>query len=63
MDFLEKVGKKIYPNLGAVFILQVRKQTATLTPIKQRWSLERIFDTSSLAEPTTRTNKVRVSHD
>ncbi len=64
LHFLEKFGKKIFPRLGAVFILHVKKQTMTLTPIKKRWSLDRIFETSgSLAEPTTRTNKARVSHD
>jgi SAM-dependent methyltransferase len=63
LHYLEKFGKKIYPNCGAVFVLQVKKQSITLTPIKKRWSLERIFDTSRLAEPTTRTHKVRTSYD
>lgn len=63
LQFLEKAGHKIAPQCGAVFILQVKKQTVTLIPIKARWSLEHIFEPGSLAEPTTRTHKVRVRHE
>lgn len=63
LHFFEKIGKKIVPNMGAVFALQIKKQVVTLTPVKKRWSLQPIFEPGNLAEPTTRINKVRMKHD
>lgn len=60
LSFLEKIMPHLSSSAGAVYLLQAKKQTMTLAPIKPRWSLHRVFDTKSLVEPTTR--KAGVSH-
>lgn len=61
-SFLEKFGQRFLPHTGAVYLLQVKKQVTTLTPIKPRWSLQEYFNTKSLTEPTTRKAGVTRDH-
>ncbi len=35
--FLEKLGRRLWPNFGACYVLVARKRVETLTPIRPRW--------------------------
>lgn len=37
LAFLEKIGHKLWPSLGAGYVLVARKRVETLTPIRPRW--------------------------
>ncbi len=52
--FLERLGARWWPLLGAVTVLVGRKRVATLTPIRPRWRPRRSLAAAGLAEPTQR---------
>jgi SAM-dependent methyltransferase len=54
LQFLERLGARWWPLLGAVTVLVGRKRVATLTPIKPRWRPRRSLVAAGLAEPTQR---------
>jgi len=37
LGFLDKIGQKFWPNLGAGYVLVAQKRVETLTPIRPRW--------------------------
>lgn len=41
MRFLERIGRRFWPNLGAGYVLVARKRVQTLTPIRPRWRTQR----------------------
>jgi len=41
LQFLDRVGVKLWPAFGAVYLLVAKKQVSTLTPVKPRWFLRR----------------------
>lgn len=54
LQFMERLGARWWPRLGAVTVLVGRKRVATLTPIKPRWRPRRSLVAAGLAEPTQR---------
>ncbi len=54
LNFMEKVGTRVWPMLGGVYVMQAVKRTATMTPIRvKKWRVKkRVIPTA--AEPTTR---------
>ena len=54
LEFMERLGARWWPLLGAVTVLVGRKRVATLTPIKPRWRPRRSLVAAGLAEPTHR---------
>ena len=49
--FMESVGRRFWPGGGAVWMIQARKKTETLTPIRPRWQARRKIVATGLAEP------------
>ena len=56
MRFLDKLGQRLWPNLGAGYVLVARKRVETLTPIRPRWRSQRQVVTGGLE--TLNRNKV-----
>ena len=50
---LEKVGRRLWPALGAVYVIRAVKRVSTLTPIKPAWRARRALVPGAI-EPTTR---------
>ena len=48
MQFLERIGPRFWPKLGAGYVLVARKRVQTLTPIRPRWRTQRQVITSGL---------------
>lgn len=48
MAFLEKLGQRFWPNLGAGYVLVARKRVQTLTPIRPSWRKQRQVVTGGL---------------
>jgi len=55
LGFLESWGRRLWPYLGAAYVVVGRKRVITLTPIKPDWRSERGLMPAGWAEPTTRT--------
>lgn len=53
LNFLEHVGERYWPRFAGAYLLLAKKRVATLTPIKPRWSAQRLVR-AGVAEPTTR---------
>ncbi|MCW8899957.1 MAG: class I SAM-dependent methyltransferase [Gammaproteobacteria bacterium] len=41
LSFLDTLGQRFWPNLGAGYVLVARKRVVTLTPIRPRWRSQR----------------------
>jgi SAM-dependent methyltransferase len=54
LHFMERVGRRAWPMLGGVYVMQAVKRTATMTPIRvKKWRVKkRVLPTA--AEPTAR---------
>ena len=48
MGFLEKMGRRLWPNFGAGYVIVARKRVETLTPIRPSWRSKRQVITSGL---------------
>lgn len=48
MRFLDNLGHRLWPNLGAGYVLVARKRVETLTPIRPRWRSQRQVVTGGL---------------
>lgn len=48
MNFLEKIGQRLWPKFGAGYVLVARKRVETLTPIRPRWRTQRKVVTNGL---------------
>ncbi len=59
MSFMEKIGSRLCPWYGAIYMIVAKKTVAALTPIKQQKHIfkRRVVTTKTYAEPTTRTIK------
>lgn len=53
MGFFERLGRRIWPNFGAGYMLVARKRVETLTPIRPRWRSRRQVVANGL-EPMNR---------
>lgn len=51
LHFLEKLGARLWPRLGSVYVLVAKKRVTTLTPIKPRWRPRRSL-IGTVVEPT-----------
>lgn len=66
MKFLDKLGARFWPGLGAGFILVGRKKVIALTPIKPRWKPRRslvpqgVVESQNRGRPHGQTNMQRV---
>ncbi len=54
LHFLERMGRKLWPNFGAGYVLVAKKRVETLTPIRPRWRRARKVVSGGL-EPINRT--------
>jgi SAM-dependent methyltransferase len=59
LQFLETAGRRFWPLLSAVYVIQAVKRVSTLTPIAPRWKLRERIIAGSVIEPTAR----RSQHD
>lgn len=50
---LERLGRRLWPALGAVYVIRAVKRVSTLTPIKPLWPARRALVPGAI-EPTTR---------
>ncbi len=50
---LDSLGRRIWPGLGAVYVIRAVKRVATLTPLKPSWTARRALLPGAI-EPTTR---------
>lgn len=60
LTFLEGLGRRVWPSLGGIYVMQGVKRTATLTPIRTRWRVKKRV-LPAAAEPTARSS--RTIHD
>ena len=52
---LEDAGRRVWPALGAVYVVVARKRVLTLTPVRPRWRPRRaLVPAGGLAEPSPR---------
>jgi SAM-dependent methyltransferase len=56
LAFMERLGSKVWPLLGGVYVMQVVKRTVTLTPIRTRWRVKKRV-LPAAAEPTARSSQ------
>lgn len=61
-DVWERRGQRLWPELGACYMLTAQKRLFTLTNVKKPW-LSRPKVVSGLAEPTTRVSRIRFDQD
>jgi SAM-dependent methyltransferase len=53
LAFMEKLGKRIYPLFGGVYVILAVKREVTMTPLRAKWRVKkRVMPTA--AEPTMR---------
>jgi hypothetical protein len=56
LAFMERLGKRAWPLLGSIYVMQVVKRTVTVTPIRTKWRVKkRVMPTA--AEPTARSSR------
>ncbi len=41
LGFIDKIGARLWPAFGAVYLMVAKKQVSTMTPIRPRWYLRR----------------------
>ena len=51
LRFIETLGNRFWPILGAGYVLVAKKRVAALTPIRPRWRPRRSFVQTGVAEP------------
>jgi SAM-dependent methyltransferase len=54
LQFMEPAGRRFWPLLSAVYVIQAVKRVSTLTPIAPRWKLRERIVGGGVIEPTTR---------
>ena len=54
LDLLEKSGKRWWPALSGVYVVEAVKRVSTLTPIKPQWKLRNTILGGRAIEPTAR---------
>lgn len=53
LHFMDKIGDRWWPMMGAVYLLVARQNTAGMTPLKARWRLG-VIPGRALGEPVAR---------
>ena len=53
LQFMERIGERVYPKFGGVYIILAVKREVTMTPIRPRWSVKKSVIPTA-AEPTIR---------
>ncbi len=56
LQFMEKLGPRLWPRLSGAYILVAQKRVTTLTPLKPRWRPRRSL-IGELLPPATRTSR------
>ena len=56
LSFIEQIGQRFWPILGASYTLVAQKRVTTLTRIKPRWKPRRSLLPESVAEPQSRSS-------
>ncbi|WP_455216768.1 class I SAM-dependent methyltransferase [Kaarinaea lacus] len=56
LNFMERIGKRLWPILGGGYVMVARKQVAAMTPIRPRWRPARKL-APGLVEPMSQRNK------
>ncbi len=58
LAFMERLGQRVWPMLGGVYVMQAVKRTATMTPIRiNRWRMKKRV-LPAAAEPTVRRSRI-----
>ena len=58
-NWLEYIGRRGWPQCGAVYMIVARKQVATLTPIKPRWRQRKAMMPGVVAGPCSKVTAER----
>jgi SAM-dependent methyltransferase len=59
LDFMEKLGRHLWPVAGGAYMIVARKRIVPLTPVRMRWRARRGLIASGIAEPSARTGGER----
>lgn len=51
---LDRMGERLWPILGGVYLIRAVKRVATLTPLRPSWRRRRVLLPSRAVEPTAR---------
>jgi SAM-dependent methyltransferase len=54
LDFMERMGQRLWPFLAGVYVIQAVKRVSTLTPIRPAWKLRPRRIRGQVVEPTAR---------
>jgi SAM-dependent methyltransferase len=54
LALMERVGRRVFPFVGAARVIVARKRVATLTPLKPRWHRRGVLVPGKLGEPAAR---------
>ena len=63
LTFIEQLGQRFWPILGASYTLVAQKRVTTLTPIRPRWKPRRRLLPESVVEPQNRNNATYTNQD
>ncbi|MCP4289786.1 MAG: methyltransferase domain-containing protein [Gammaproteobacteria bacterium] len=65
LDLLERSGRRWWPALSGVYVVEAVKRVSTLTPVKPQWKLHRRILGGQVIEPTTHAQwgSSRSNHD
>jgi len=53
LDAMERVGRRVWPMLGGIYVIRAVKRVSRVTPLASRWSKLRVPGSSAI-EPTAR---------
>jgi hypothetical protein len=53
LEFMEKLGSRLWPRFGGIYLIRAVKRVSTLTPVDSLWK-RRPRLLSQVVEPTTR---------
>lgn len=56
LAFVERLGNRLWPIFGGLYIVVAKKKVVTLTPIKPRWRPRRSFIPAGVVETQNRNN-------
>ncbi|MCB1857919.1 MAG: class I SAM-dependent methyltransferase [Gammaproteobacteria bacterium] len=57
LQFMERLGRRWWPALSGVYVIQAVKRVSTLTPLKPTWRFKRSVLTGRAIEPSTRNSR------
>lgn len=53
MEAIERLGRRVWPMLAGVYVVRAVKRVSRVTPLRQRWSRQRVLAPGAI-EPTAR---------